>query len=326
MTDTESNIPVVDLSWASDPVKKQALLKQLRAALFDVGFLYIINHGVAKSTTDQLASLLPHLFALRHTKKAAWSKTNSPHFLGYSGFAEETTLGRQDLREQFDFATELPVVYNERKDIGTNAHQTDTGSSNGTTCHRDLSKLYWRLRGPNQWPSEEDVPGFREALTNYHDALQALSCRFVNLIEEAFNIPVGTFDHFFGLPSQSNPTSVDAPKRSFLPPQHRIKLCRYPPADPQSNGGQGVGAHKDSSGWLTFLYQVGNEPGLEVLSSSGHWLPVKPIEGCFVVNVGNAFEAATEGTVKATIHRVIAPAQAVMFGTPSHSFKGSLLT
>lgn len=88
-----------------------------------------------------------------------------------------------------------------------------------------------------------------------------------------------------------------------MPPQHRIKLIKYPPST-NSRRGQGVGAHKDSSGWLTFLYQAGEEEGLEVVSASGEWIPAPPIEGTFVVNFGNAFEAATDGAVKATVHRV----------------------
>ena len=36
---------------------------------------------------------------------------------------------------------------------------------NGEGEGRDFSKLYWRLRGPNQWPPEDLIPGFREAYT-----------------------------------------------------------------------------------------------------------------------------------------------------------------
>ena len=43
---------------------------------------------------------------------------------------------------------------------------------------------------------------------------------------------------------------------------------------------------------------------MEVVNASGEWIPAPPIEGTFVVNFGNAFEAATDGAVKATIHRV----------------------
>lgn len=293
-------IPLLDLSWAQDSAKKPLLLEQLRAALFDVGFLYITNHGVPGATIDALTTRLPESFALRDDKKAALSKLNSPHFLGYSGFAEETTLGKQDLREQFDYATELPTIY--KRDL-----HGGRLSAEGNHTGRDFSKLYWRLRGPNQWPDESAAPGFRTALTDYHDAVEDLSYRFVHLVEEAFGIPQGTFDHFFGKDRADSPLGGgDADSSSFLPPQHRIKLLRYPPSS-SAEQGQGVGAHKDSSGWLTFLLQVGDEPGLEVLRSDGQWIQATPIPGTLVVNFGNAFEAATEGAIRATTHRVIAP-------------------
>lgn len=124
----------------------------------------------------------------------------------------------------------------------------------------------------------------------------------MHLIEEAFGIPLGTFDAFFPRPT----SAANGAHIPYVPPQHRIKLVKYPPSPSSSDREeQGVGAHKDSSGWLTFLYQVGKEEGLEVLDASGNWLRAPPIEGTFVVNFGNAFEAATEGAVKATIHRVV---------------------
>ncbi|KAF2180713.1 Clavaminate synthase-like protein [Zopfia rhizophila CBS 207.26] len=297
MVDQEAHVglPILDLSDANDPVKHTALLDQLHDALFNIGFLYIKNHGVAEETISNLASLLPVLFEQPPEAKASLSKLNSPHFLGYSGYAEETTLGEKDLREQFDLATELPVVWS--------PSANSTSQDRESKSKRDFSKLYWRLRGPNQWPSEGNVPGFRKAYTEYHDALQELSYRFVHLIEEAFGIPVGTFDAFF-----PSPKSVDAAGHKYVPPQHRIKLVKYPPS-PSSGGDehdQGVGAHKDSSGWLTLLYQVGQEEGLEV-HVNGEWISAPPIDGTFVVNFGNAFEVATEGAVKATVHRVKAP-------------------
>lgn len=303
-----AHLPILDLALADDPAQRPALLNQLRDALFDVGFLYIKNHGVSNSTITHLTSRLPALFDLPSDIKADLSKLNSPHFLGYSGFAEETTLGQKDLREQFDFATELPVVY---KPAAEGRRNSASSNSNGGST-RDFSQLYWRLRGPNQWPPEALLPGFRQALETYHDALQALSYGFVHLVEEAFGIPVGTFDQFFR--SDNRKMSSDDPrlvsdkpapastKLTYLPPQHRIKLLKYPPS---SNRGQGVGAHKDSSGWLTFLLQIGQQAGLEVLAADGEtWIPAPPIDGTFVVNFGNAFEAATEGAVKATVHRV----------------------
>lgn len=138
--------------------------------------------------------------------------------------------------------------------------------------------------------------------SRYHDQVQELSYRFVHLVEEAFDIPVTTFDDFFGSKGASSSGAIKT-KATSLPPQHRIKLVKYPPGSSQDRG-QGVGAHKDSSGWLTFLYQVGKEEGLEVMNNAGQWIAATPIENSFVVNFGNAFEAATGGAVKATVHRV----------------------
>lgn len=142
-------IPILNLELANDASLRPLLLEQLKTTLFNVGFLYVSNHGVPESTISNLADKLPAIFDLPEESKDALSKLNSAQFLGYSGFAQETTLGKQDLREQFDFATELPVIYQSAPN-----HEDE----------RDFSKLYWRLRGPNQFPSEQDLPGFKDAL------------------------------------------------------------------------------------------------------------------------------------------------------------------
>jgi isopenicillin N synthase-like dioxygenase len=105
-----SSLPILDLSHADNSSKRPALLDELHNALFNVGFLYIKDHGVSMETIMNLVSRLPALFNQGNSAKARLSKLNSPHFLGYSGFAEEMTLGEKDLREQFDLATELPVI------------------------------------------------------------------------------------------------------------------------------------------------------------------------------------------------------------------------
>lgn len=153
------SLPVLDLSQADNPEARLALLQQLRSALFDEGFLYIVGHGVPQQTIDNLTDLLPVLFDLPEAVRSGMSKMNSPHFLGYSGFAEEVTLGKNDLREQFDMATELPVVWQSRE------KKHDDSVAPAGQAQRDLSKLYWRLRGPNQWPPEDLLPGFKEAYT-----------------------------------------------------------------------------------------------------------------------------------------------------------------
>jgi len=112
--------------------------------------------------------------------------------------------------------------------------------------------------------------------------MSILSKSFLRYVGESLSLAPSTFEPFLG--------NMD-----------RLKLVKYPPADP---GSQGVGPHKDSTGLFTFLSQdtVG---GLQVLNKSGEWIDAPPIEGSLVVNIQQGFEAVTGGVCSATTHRVI---------------------
>lgn len=127
-------------------------------------------------------------------------------------------------------------------------------------------------------------------MSKYISELTTLSERFLTLVAEALSLPPDTF-------------------LSFLSDQHRLKLVHYPVSE---NGiGQGVGPHKDSSGWWTFLLQASppDVGGLQVLNKAGAWINVPNIPGTFVVNIGQGFEVVTNGACKATTHRVLSGAK-----------------
>jgi hypothetical protein len=46
---------------------------------------------------------------------------------------------------------------------------------------------------------------------------------------------------------------------------------------------------------------------LEVLNHAGEWVSAPPLEGTFIVNIGQGFEVATGGRCPATTHRVLSP-------------------
>ncbi|KAF2635943.1 2OG-Fe(II) oxygenase [Massarina eburnea CBS 473.64] len=255
-----TSIPTIDLSEASDPSTKPKLLADLRHALVSVGFLYISNHGISQTTISDLVDALPQLFSLSDEAKEQVSLERSPHFLGYSGTGAETTAGKTDKREQFEFATELSNEWTEGQPLAD------------------------RLKGPNQWP--DTYPEIRKIVENYLACLTALSESFLHLVAEALSLPPTTFP-------------------PFLSDQHRLKLVHYPASD--AIEGQGVGPHKDSSGWFTFLLQASDPSvhGLQALNKSGTWIDVPNIPGTFVVNIGQGFEVVSNGVCKATVHRVL---------------------
>ncbi|KAG5772204.1 hypothetical protein H9Q73_012588 [Fusarium xylarioides] len=146
----------------------------------------------------------------------------------------------------------------------------------------DDAPLYDGLRGPNQWPTA--LPELKGVVTRYIEELTLLGERFLRLVARALDLPD---DIFF----------------SYLSDQHRLKLVHYPASTTSS---QGVGPHKDSSGWWTFLLQASPQVnGLQVLNKSGSWIDVPAIPDTFVVNIGQAFEVVTNGVCKATTHRVL---------------------
>ncbi|CRG87552.1 putative iron/ascorbate oxidoreductase DDB_G0283291 [Talaromyces islandicus] len=170
--------------------------------------------------------------------------------------------------------------YREQVEYATELAQTWT-PENG-------QPLYERLKGPNQWPSE--LPNLRPIVERYMRELTSLGERFLRLVAEALGLP--SSETFF----------------PFLSEQHRLKLVHYPAGHTADQGqGQGVGPHKDSSGWWTFLLQASppHIQGLQALNRAGQWIDIPNIPGTFVVNIGQAFEVVTHGVCKATVHRVL---------------------
>ncbi|EXJ83330.1 hypothetical protein A1O1_06951 [Capronia coronata CBS 617.96] len=144
------------------------------------------------------------------------------------------------------------------------------------------------LQGPNHWP---DLPGFKESYTEYYNAMRGFSQALFRIIALSLNLDEGYFDRF-----ASDPDGLAA-----------LRSHHYPPTPVDVTGRtRGAGAHTDF-GALTLLLQddVG---GLEVLHrASDTWHPVTPVEGAYVMNIGDLLERWTNGHYKSTMHRVLSP-------------------
>ncbi|MTI01902.1 isopenicillin N synthase family oxygenase [Roseibium sp. RKSG952] len=139
------------------------------------------------------------------------------------------------------------------------------------------------LSGPNQWP---DLDGFREACEAYAYAMTELGNKLLRLALDA----IGVEDR-----------SILA---AFETPTIWLRLLHYPPQPQQAPDDLfGSAPHKDF-GFLTLLAQddVG---GLQVQTPAGHWVDAPPIEGAFVVNVGDMLHRLSNGRLLSTPHRVI---------------------
>jgi len=262
---TTAELPVIDFALLSgNQQQQQQVLEKLSQAARDVGFFYLINHGIDRELLDEVQHVARKFFALPQADKSAVAMANSPHFRGYNLAGVEITRSQPDYREQFDIGAEreaLPVTAD--------------------------SPTWQRMQGPNQWP--ETLPELQTVVTRWQQQMTAVALELLRAFAGALNLPRNAFDNLYG----------------DYPNEH-IKLIRYP-GRTEGESRQGVGAHKDS-GFLTMLLQD-DQPGLQVEVTPDNWIDASPLPGAFVVNIGELLELATNGYLRATVHRVVSPPQ-----------------
>jgi isopenicillin N synthase-like dioxygenase len=135
------------------------------------------------------------------------------------------------------------------------------------------------MLGPNLWP---DLEGFKADVGHYYAHVQALA----RVLFRGFALALGQPEDFFD-------------ERLSAPPA-QLRLIHYP-YDPHAVDAEGIGAHTDYE-CFTILYSTA--PGLEVMNGAGQWIDAPPLEGGFVINIGDMIEALSNGDFIATSHRV----------------------
>jgi isopenicillin N synthase-like dioxygenase len=256
-------LPILDLSRldAGDAEAAQFRADLLKAT-HEVGFFYLVGHGVSRDLIDELLAVSRQFFDLPTEAKLQVENIHSPQFRGYTRVGKELTHGAIDWREQIDIGVDRPVV--------------DIQPGNPD---------YWRLEGPNLWPAA--LPELEKVAVEWNAQPSAVALRLLRAWARALGSPENVFDAAFA----SKPYPL-------------TKIVRYPgESNPEPK--QGVGEHRDG-GVLTLLLVEPDKGGLQV-EHHGEWIDAPPMDGAFVVNIGEMLELATGGYLKATLHRVISP-------------------
>ncbi|CAF1035011.1 unnamed protein product [Didymodactylos carnosus] len=142
-----------------------------------------------------------------------------------------------------------------------------------------------QLHGPNVWP--KNLQGFKECVYDeYYLSVLKLAHRLLKSFALALNLP----ENYFESITQK--------------PMGTLRLLYYPPQPPIIDPDQlGCGSHTDYE-CFTLLSQS-NEKGLQVQNVLGEWIEAPPIDGTFVVNIGDMMARWTNGVFISTVHRVI---------------------
>ena len=168
-----TTLPILDLARYADPAEKSAFLTDLRHAARDIGFFYLINHGVDDQLQHSVQQLSRRFFSLADAQKQPVAMIHSPHFRGYNRAASELTRGQPDWREQFDIGAERPALT-----LGDDAPR------------------WQRLQGPNLWP--DALPELKPTLLSWQSAMTQVGITVLRAFAEALNLPNDAFDTLYG--------------------------------------------------------------------------------------------------------------------------------
>jgi len=141
------------------------------------------------------------------------------------------------------------------------------------------------VMAPNIWV--DTIPGFKESTLGLYQAFDALGLRLLSAIARSVKLPANYFDDKVNLGNSI------------------LRVIHYPPMPPNPTPSVRAGAHEDIN--VITLLLGAEEPGLEVLSRKGEWLPINPAPGTLVCNVGDMLQRLTNKHLRSTTHRVTNP-------------------
>lgn len=266
-SDRFEEIPVLDMGpyLAGEEGAREHLANNIRFIQETVGFYAVINHGVTRKILDNAYGALERFFALpvEDKVKLKFDESSVGYIAPKSTVYKTSTINKntkQDLNETLALALERPADH--------------------PYLERGL-----RFVGPNKWP--DNVPGFRDEIVEYQQALVALGKNLVPLYALALDKPADYFD------------------RDFEEPVVWVRNAHYPPVAAEDNQ-FGIAPHSDH-GFMTIL-PLSEVPGLEVQTRDGEWLAAQPITDGIVVNTGEFLNRWSNGRFIATPHRVVPPA------------------
>ncbi|MBN9409614.1 MAG: isopenicillin N synthase family oxygenase [Burkholderiales bacterium] len=264
------SVPIIDLKpwFDGTPEGRDAVGRAVDAACRDIGFLVITNHQIPAELIGRVSSASREFFALPLADKRRVDRPRDDAVRGYSAVGEEGL--------SYSLEEAAPGDLKESFSIGPSGVPDDA-------YHRGpAAGAHFE---PNVWP--EGLPGFREAYTEYFDAMSDLSRELMRIFATGLGLPLHFFDD-----------KIDRHISMF-------RVLSYPPQnEPPLPGQLRAGAHSDY-GSLTIVLPDG--PGLQVFNKAGQWVDVPSVEGGLVVNIADLMMQWTNDEWVSTLHRVTNP-------------------
>ena len=210
-------IPVIDLGPLQDgtEAKLYQVAQAIDHAYSQVGFAYLVNHGIPQTLIDDLFEASHRFHALPREAKMA-IEINEFH-RGFIPINTSTTR-----------TSSVAKV--------TKPNQSESFMMMHELAEDDPDRVVGApLAGPNQWPIE--LPNFRTVVTTYNDAMNALARKIV----QAISVALG-----------GGATDLDT---HFIKPTTFLRMLYYPPQPAQLPDDLFGSAPHTDYGFMTILVQ-----------------------------------------------------------------------
>jgi isopenicillin N synthase-like dioxygenase len=261
-----ASLPVIDISpfvAGGDAAARERVARQIRQASIDIGFFYATGHGFSAAELAALLSWGKRFFALPRAAKdkVFWKDAPGRGYVPPGGLNPEANRDKAvDLKERLYFAREFALAEAE---------------------HRGAFPP-----GPQLWPDEAALPGFRRFVTEANYKAVGLIQRLGFALGRSLGLDEGYFERENG---RFGSTMV----YNYYPPLDRATLERTQ---------WSFSPHTDY-GSFTIVVQDENG-GLQVRNAAGQWIDVTPIPGTVIVNIGDLVALATNDLYTSNLHRV----------------------
>lgn len=263
-------VPTIDLgAFSRSGVERAELLSVVDDTCQTLGFLSVTGHGVPEELIDRMRAVTKAFFDLPMEQKLAYVCPPEIN-RGYSPPGAEAL--------SYSLGVETPPDLFQAFNAGAQIHTVDPA-----TRPDHHAGLY----ADNVWPSSP--PEMQEIWEEYLGVASDLAQRMLHVLAAA----LGLDDEYFSSQADEAPDVVRA-------------LDYRKAADTTAAPGQmGLGAHSDY-GMCTMLYAE-PVPGLQIMGPDGEWRDVMPVEGAYLVNIGDMLAAWTNDRWSSTLHRVLPP-------------------
>ena len=207
--DAPEEIPVLDLGpyLAGKPGALPRLSAELRRAFEEIGFYFIVNHGVPQSLVDAAFDAAERFHAQPLEEKLS-IKINE-QIVGYLPIRGATTRHSQINANNKPNVNE---AFFARRELAPDHPDVLAGKPSSSL---------------NQWPA--NLPGFRETVVAYQNAMEALGKSLLPIYALALDLPADYFE------------------RAFETPMYTLRMSHYPQQTEVVENEFGLAPHTDTS-------------------------------------------------------------------------------